>query len=217
MTESAGLKDAAFKAAGQFDGIGSLVGQSAYNALTNISNPFENNTTNLALNLSGPITNMVKTGIGMLTKSSDSDSNDKDQFSLIPENYSEYLSEQRKQAAGQFSLNDITSDFQQKSQNILDQAKNKIFGKNLWKSVKAQRKGGCLRKKKYQSGGWIDLANQGLNIASQITDFALNKKLDKYRTKFQKISNNMQYPMYNYYQNNITPKPYDLGSMPINS
>ena len=212
--DSANNRFAALQVSLPFDKKGSLVGQSAYNALTNISNPFENNTTNLALNLSGPITNMVKTGIGMLTDSYDEDDDEEDQVSLLPKNYSEYLSEQRKQAVNQ-PFNNIINDFQQNSQDML--ARNNVFGKkNPWKGVKA-KKGGCLRKKKYQSGGWIDLANQGLNIASQITDFALNKKLDKYRTKFQKISNNMQYPMYNYYQNNITPKPYDLGSMPINS
>lgn len=211
--DSANNRFAALQVSLPFDKKGSLVGQSAQNALTNMSNPFENNTTNLALNLSGPITNMVKTGIGMLTDSYDEDDDEEDQVSLLPKNYSEYLSEQRKQAVNQ-PFNNIINDFQQNSQDML--ARNNVFGKkNPWKGVKA-KKGGCLRKKKYQEGGWMNLANQGLDVVSQIADFSLNKKLDKYRSKFQKMTNNMQYPMYNYYQNNIIPKPYDLGSIPIN-
>ena len=206
MKDSADNRFAALQAS-SFDKKGSLVGQAAYNALTGMSNSYENDTTNLALNSSGPVSNFVKTGIGLLTESSDSDD---DENSLIPDNYSEYLSAQRKQAAGQplnDTISDITSEFQQNAQNTLNRAQSCLPKKGA---------GGCLRKRKYQSGGWMDLANQGLNIASEITKFVLNKNLDKHRSKFQKISNNMQYPTYNYFQNNIVPKPYDLGSMPIN-
>ena len=217
-----------------FDANGSSAGLSAYTGLTSAMPAVSNPTSNVSsgIKLGSSIGNLIVSGIKDSLKLSNK-SNPLGEFivsgikdSLKLSNKSNPLGEfivsgikdslklsNKSNPLGEFKLNSAPSDY--------------FYDKNAWKSyidkIVPEIQSAVItppvnQVQMKQEGGWMQVINNAVDVGQQIGDMVTDNKLNKYRSKIQKINNrinkNSIYPQFDYYNNYIAPPIKEVSPMP---
>ena len=196
-----------------FDANGSSAGLSAYTGLTSAMPAVSNPTSNVSsgIKLGSSIGNLIVSGIKDSLKLSNK-SNPLGEFIVSGIKDSLKLSN-KSNPLGEFKLNSAPSDY--------------FYDKNAWKSyidkIVPEIQSAVItppvnQVQMKQEGGWMQVINNAVDVGQQIGDMVTDNKLNKYRSKIQKINNrinkNSIYPQFDYYNNYIAPPIKEVSPMP---